>query len=366
MTKLEQLLGSCITDPCHLPDDAGITEKEKEMLSAIAKRYPISIPPYYLSLIDPKDKDDPIRKLCLPSASEQASEGTEDTSGESHNTVLTGVQHKYAQTVLVLTTNRCAMYCRHCFRKRMVGYRNEEILDQIMGVRNYVMHHPEVNNVLLSGGDAFLNENEIIREYLDHLTDLDNLDYIRFGTRTPVVLPMRIYEDEELLSLLKTYSAKKQIIIVTHFDHPRELTPQARMAVQALLEAGCPVRNQTVLLKGVNDDPTVLASLLNGLVGIGVLPYYVFQCRPARGVMTQFQVPLLRGAQIVDKAKEALSGQAKAFRYALSHPLGKVEILGLLGNEMLFKFHQAKDPKNAGRIFTMKVKEDQCWLDDLQ
>ena len=362
MSILQNLLDQCVRDIDRILPVLGIEGEEADLLRSITQRYPISIPPYYLNLIDPSDPEDPIRRLCIPSAAENEAEGHEDQSGESGNTVLTGVQHKYAQTVLALTTSQCSMYCRHCFRKRMVGYTHSEITRQILEMAEYVKAHPEINNVLLSGGDAFINENDVIREYLDHLVCLPQLDFIRFGTRTPVVLPMRIYDDPELLDILREYGKQKQIMIVTHFDHPKEITEESKRAVRALMEAGCPVRNQVVLLKGVNDDPRVLAELLNGMTAIGVLPYYVFQCRPAKGVLTQFQVPLQQGYEIVERAKTLCSGQAKAFRYAMSHVTGKIEILGPLGEEMLFKYHQAKHPEDEGRIFTMTISPDQCWL----
>ena len=365
MSILQDLLKNCIREIDEVLPVLGITGEEADTLRKVAERYPISIPPYYLSLIDSSDPEDPVRKLCIPSVSEYNAEGHEDQSGESGNTVLTGVQHKYGPTALVLTTSQCSMYCRHCFRKRMVGYTHDEVTKQILGMQAYVKEHPEINNILLSGGDAFINENDVIREYLEHLVDLPQLDFVRFGTRTPVVLPMRIYDDPELLEILREYGKKKQLIIVTHFDHPNEITEESKRAVRALIGAGCPVRNQVVLLKGVNDSPEVLAKLLKSLTSIGVLPYYVFQCRPAKGVLTQFQVPIRRGYEIVEKAEALCDGQSKAFRYAMSHVTGKIEILGALGDEMLFKYHQAKHPEDAGRIFTMKVEADQCWLDEI-
>jgi KamA family protein len=229
----------------------------------------------------------------------------------------------------------------------------------------YVATHPEIDNVLLSGGDALINENQRIEQYLEAFSAIEHLDYIRIGTRVPVVLPQRILLDQELLDLLYRYNQRKQIIIVTHFNHPREITPDSRHAIHALMGIGCPVRNQTVLLKGINDDSRTLAELMNRLTSIGVLPYYVFQCRPAMGVKNQFQIPLLAGQRIVDEAKKDMSGQAKQFRYVMSHVTGKIEILGRPGGEeMLFKYHQAKYEMDTSRFFTVKLSEDQCWLPD--
>jgi KamA family protein len=365
MTVLQQLLSACIRSPEALREPLHLSDREVDRLNAIAKQYPICIPPYYLSLIGSDWVHDPIRRLCIPDPMEASPGGLKDTSGETGNTVVTGMQHKYRQTALVLTTNQCSMYCRHCFRKRMVGSNADEIASHLGEMTAYVSAHPEIDNVLLSGGDALINENSRIRQYLEAFCAIEHLRYIRIGTRVPVVLPSRITEDVELLQLLREYSRRKPIIVVTHFNHPREITGESRRAVRALLEAGCPVRNQTVLLRGINDDPDTLAALLNGLTGIGVLPYYVFQCRPAMGVMHQFQVPLLEGQRVVDGARAQLNGQAKQFRYVMSHVTGKIEILGRpFGEETLFKYHQAKSDADANRFFTVRLAEDQCWLGD--
>ena len=163
--------------------------------------------------------------------------------------------------------------------------------------------------------------------------------------------------------MLRGYNRRKQIIVVTHFNQPNELTEESRRAIHALMKAGCPVRNQTVLLKGINDDSGILANLMNGLTSAGILPYYVFQCRPAMGVMNQFQVPLLAGQRIIDEAKADMNGMAKQFRYVMSHVTGKIEILGRpYGEAMLFKYHQAKYMKDNSRFFTVKLEDDQCWL----
>lgn len=363
MSILQELLSECIRSPEELRYQLHLTDQEVAELTHIADQYPICIPPYYLNLIGSDWKHDPVRKLCIPDPMESSTDGHKDTSGEGGNTVVTGMQHKYRQTALILTTNQCSMYCRHCFRKRMVGSNADEIATHLGEMVDYVMAHPEIDNILLSGGDALINENERLRQYLEAFSRIDNLHYIRIGTRVPVVLPRRILWDMELLEILREYNRRKQIIIVTHFNHPNEITDDARNAIRTLIQTGCPVRNQTVLLKGINDDSATLAQLMNGLTSAGVLPYYVFQCRPAMGVMNQFQVPLLEGQRIVDEAKSGMNGQAKQFRYVMSHVTGKIEILGRPScEEMLFKYHQAKDGKDDSRFFTVNLAEDQCWL----
>ena len=343
-----------------------MSDEEAEQMRGIIERYPLCVNPYYLSLVNKDDPNDPIRKMCIPEIHEFSKGGQADTSGEADNTVIQGMQHKYRQTALILSTNQCAMYCRHCFRKRMVGAASDEIAQQLPAMADYVRRHREINNVLISGGDALMNSNETIEKYLRYFTEIPTLDFIRFGTRIPVVLPQRIIQDDELLRLLESYGEKKQIIIVTQFNHPRELTPDAALALKMLRTVGCIVRNQTVLLKGVNDNADVLAQLMNELVSYGVIPYYIFQCRPVAGVQNQFQLPLLRGIEIVESAKQQMNGQAKSVRYAMSHPTGKNEILGKTGSDrMLFKYHQAKYAQDNGRIFTQTVDETQCWLGDI-
>ena len=365
-TNWKDILDHSIRDVDELRKNLALTEAEAQQMGRIIQRYPLCVNPYYLSLIDRDDPNDPIRKMCIPDIHEFSEGGQADTSGEADNTVIQGMQHKYRQTALILSTNQCAMYCRHCFRKRMVGASSDEVARQIPAMAEYVREHTEINNVLISGGDAFMNADETIEKYLRCFTEIPTLDFIRFGTRIPVVLPQRIVQDDKLLGILETYGRKKQIIIVTQFNHPRELTPDAVQAIKALGSVGCIVRNQTVLLKGINDHADVLAQLMNGLVSNGVIPYYIFQCRPVEGVQNQFQVPLLRGVNIVENAKRQMNGQSKSVRYAMSHPTGKIEILGKTGpNQMLFNYHQAKYPQDHSRIFTQNVDDTQCWLGEI-
>lgn len=362
MNNWKERLENCYRSVSELKDRFSFSDEEVSRLMEIEEKYPVCIPEYYLDLIDVDDRRDPIRKMCIPDAMEFSSGGEKDTSGEADNTVVQGMQHKYSQTALILSTNQCAMYCRHCFRKRLVGLSSEEIASHLPEMRDYVSSHTEINNVLISGGDAFLNSNEVIERYLKTFMPIENIEFIRFGTRTPVSFPYRITEDEELLRILERYGRDKSIIIVTQFNHPKEISEEAVKAVKLLLSAGCMVRNQTVLLKGVNDSSDVLSTLMNKLVTTGVMPYYIFQCRPVEGVKNQFQVPLVKGVSIVDEGKNRMSGPAKAIRYVMSHPRGKIEILGRVGDELLFKFHQAKYKEDEARIFTRPVVMDECWF----
>lgn len=354
-----------VTQAQELKDFLNLTDSQEKHLGEILKQFPMSIPQYYLSLINWNDyKNDPVYKMCIPSIEETDLSGAFDTSGEGDNTVLVGLQHKYHETALILSTHECAMYCRHCFRKRLVGLSSEETTDNIGTMADYVRSHKEITNVLISGGDAFLNSNRTLEHYLNLFTQIPHLDLIRFGTRTPVVFPMRIYDDSELLHMLQSYNNQKQIYVVTQFNHPNELTPESKKAIKALTNIGIIVKNQTVLLKGINDRPETLGSLLKELTAFGVVPYYIFQCRPVTGVKQQFQVPLLKGYEIVEKAKRMQNGQGKCIRYIMSHKTGKIEILGSVKeNELLMKYHQAKYDEDQGRIFTLPVTADQTWLE---
>lgn len=355
-----------ITEAAELRDLLHLSETEEKQMADILEKFPLRVPPYYLSLIDwDNADDDPIRKMCIPSIAETDLSGDLDTSGEGSNTVMKGLQHKYHATTLILSTQHCAMYCRHCFRKRLVGLSDqEEAGGDIAAFAEYVRNHPEISNVLVSGGDAFMNTNSVIQEYIDRFSEIGHLDLIRFGTRIPVVLPQRISDDPELLQILKDGCEKKQLYVVTQFNHPKEITSESIRAVKALMHSGVIVRNQTVLLRGINDDSQILGTLLRDLTKIGVLPYYIFQCRPVTAVKNQFTVPLLEGYDIVEGAKRLQNGQGKGVRYVMSHKTGKIEIIGKArDSSMIMKYHQAKGDRDAGRIFTIDLKEDQCWID---
>ena len=344
-----------------------LSHEEMKKLKRVTARHPMKVTSYYMSLIDWSNPTDPIRKMAIPSLDELSLQGSYDTSGEVENTKLQGLQHKYSETALILATNRCAMYCRYCFRKRLVGRREtREIIEDFKAAVRYIRHHTEINNVLISGGDSFVLPNEIIERFLSMLSEVSHLDFIRFGSRVPVTFPSRC-RDNELLDLLAEYSTpERRLLVVTQFNHPKEITKQSIEAVDNLIKSGVVVNNQTVLLKGVNDNPETLAELMNRLVGIGVNPYYVFQCRPVKRVKKQFQVPICEGVNIIERAKARCNGPSKRFRYIMSHKTGKIQIMGIVDNEVYFKYHQAKNRKNLGKIFKRKINAEAGWLDDFK
>ncbi|SNR68348.1 KamA family radical SAM protein [Desulfurobacterium atlanticum] len=344
-----------------------IPENEKIKLEKVIKKHPMFVPDYYAKLINWNDPKDPIKQIIFPSIDELDLTGSYDTSGEKDNTVLTGLQHKYGETALLLATNRCAGYCRHCFRKRLVGISTDETVKLFEKAVEYIKEHKEITNVLISGGDPLVLPTEIIEHFLSELSKIEHLKFIRIGSRTPVFYPMRIINDEKLLNILSKHSTtKKRIYLVTHFNHPREITEEAKKAVDCLIRHGVIVSNQAVLLKGVNDNPETITTLMKELTAAGVVPYYLFQCRPVKRVKKHFQVPLKKGYQIVEKAKQKLDGHAKRFKYIMSHKTGKIEIVGIIGDEIYLKYHQAKQPSKVGKLFKRKLTPDAGWLDDLE
>ncbi len=350
----------------ELSNYVDLSIEEENLLEQVVQKHPMRVTSHYMSLVDWDDPHDPIRKMAVPSLDEFSMQGLYDTSGEKENTRLRGLQHKYSETALILATNRCATYCRHCFRKRLVGLQSEEIIERFEEAANYIKQHQEINNVLISGGDPLVLPNEIIERFLMALSGVPHLRFVRFGSRAPVTFPSR-FEDEELLETLRKHSLpNRRLYVVTQFNHPREITSKSTKAVDNLTRSEVLLSNQTVLLKGVNDRPETLASLQNKLVGIGVNPYYVFQCRPVKRVKHHFQVPICQGVRIIEKAKAMCNGHSKRFKYIMSHRTGKIEILGIMDNEIYFKYHQAKLRENLGRMFKLKVDDRAGWLDDFQ
>ncbi len=350
----------------QLKEYTDIPPKEEKQLWKVIERHPMRITPYYLSLIDWNDPKDPIRKTAVPTINELNLMGAYDTSGEAENTKMPGLQHKYSQTALVLATNRCAMYCRYCFRKRLVGLHTKEIIQRFNTAVGYIKEHKEINNVLISGGDPLVLPTKVIGKFLSKLSPISHLNFIRFGTRIPVTFPGRILDDDELVSILGEYSwENRRIYVVTQYNHPRELSKRSVDAIAKLLRAGVIVNNQSILLKDINNDPAVLAKLQNKLVSIGINPYYVFQCRPVKRVKNNFQVPLYDGYKNIEEAKKRLNGHSKRFKYVMSHRTGKIEIIGIMGDKIYFKYHQAKNPNNIGKFFARELNKEAGWLDEM-
>jgi lysine 2,3-aminomutase len=306
-----------------------------------------------------------LKNIVEPSVKEFESPGALDTSGEQGNTVVPGLQHKYPQTGLLLVTDRCASYCRYCFRKRLVGRDSDEIAPDYARVADYMRHHPEMNNVLLSGGDPFVLKTAKLHHIMDHLLAVPNLTSIRFGTKTIAFYPPR-FADPELPGLFeRIMAAGKTPVIVAHFDHIGEISEEAERNIRKLRTLGVQFLNQSVLLSSVNDDPDILAATFAKCHAMGVRPYYLFQGRPVKAA-SHFQVPLRRGVEIVRGINQRLSGIQKTFKYIMSHCSGKIEILDLgEDNRLYLRYHQNKHAEKIGKIFSRPYVEGAHWLDDL-
>lgn len=319
---------------------------------------------FYRNQIKQSGYYDQLRLIVDPSLQEFESPGSLDTSGEHDNTVVPGLQHKYPQTGLLLSTDRCTSYCRYCFRKRIVGNDSDEVAPDFAVIADYISQHPEMNNVLLSGGDPFVLNTRKLHHILDHLLPIPHLTSIRFGTKTVAFAPKR-FDDAELPGLFgRIREAGKAAVIVAHFDHVGEISEEAVASIGRLRAIGVQFLNQSVLLANVNDDADILAATFEKCHAIGVRPYYLFQGRPVKAA-SHFQVPIRRGVEIVRGINQRLSGIQKTFRYIMSHYTGKIEILDLDGDRLYMRYHQNKHPEKIGRIFSRRYIEGACWLDDL-
>ena len=281
---------------------------ERRELEKTIRKFPLSITPYYLSLIDAGDmKNDPVYKQCFPSPSELIVEkcDMEDPLAEERDSPVPGITHRYPDRVLFLVSNVCAMYCRHCTRKRKVG-NVDHIPDRqtITKGLDYIRDTPTVRDVLLSGGDPLMLPDEYLDWILTELDNIPHVEVVRIGTRVPVTLPCRI--TDSLVNMLKKH---QPIWINTHFNHPKEITPSSREALRKLADAGIPLGNQCVLLAGVNDCPQIMKRLFQKLVQNRVRPYYMFQCDLSEG-LSHFRTSVSKGIEIIENLVGHTSGFA--------------------------------------------------------
>ncbi len=368
----KQELQNNIHSSAQLKQYLRLESRQSDDMDQIIDQHPMNIPRYYLSLVNPNDPNDPIRKLCVPESDElivagSMGETTSDPYGDDQHDKGNGILHKYNYTALVVSTEYCSMYCRHCFRKRLVGLSNDKTVENFRGAAKYIADHPEITNVVISGGDTMMLPTSVLRPMLEELKRIEHLNFVRIGTRAPVVYPMRLFEGE-LIDLLTEFNQAKTLYIPTHFNHPREITPEATEAVRKLRSTGASVQNQAVLLKGINDDADTLEELMNGLVSIGVNPYYLYQCMPVARVRHHFQVPLKKGIDMVDEARRRLDGYAKRFRYILGHDIGKIEVCGYVGDKLILKQIHARsgEEEQASQMMIRKLNDSGGWLEDFE
>lgn len=284
-----------------------LTPEEKASFDECEKRFKVAITPYYASLIDPSDPRCPIRLQTIPQPEELSIHPTDlkDPLGEDAHTPVPGITHRYPDRVLFYTTHNCPVYCRHCTRKRKVS--NPSTAAQIKQIENglqYIREHPEVRDVLVSGGDPLSNSDDRLEYIFSELRAIPHVDLFRIATRNLVTLPQRI--TPRFAEMIRKYHP---VYVHTHFNHPKECTREAFEACQLLADAGAVLNNQMVLLKGVNDDPETVKELNHRLLLMRVQPYYIFQADVAEGI-SHFRTPIEKGQQIIDHLRGWTSGMA--------------------------------------------------------
>lgn len=282
-----------------------LTKEEEEGVMKSLKTLRMAITPYYLCLIDSNSKNCPVRRQAIPTAAElyQADADLLDPLHEDEDSPVAGLTHRYPDRVLFLITDMCSMYCRHCTRRRFAGQNDHESpQDRIQDAIDYIARTPQVRDVLLSGGDALMVSDKMLESIIQRLRAIPHVEIIRIGTRTPVVCPQRITDD--LVNMLKKYHP---IWLNTHFNHPNECTEEATEACAKLANVGIPLGNQSVLLRGVNDDTRVMKKLVQKLVMMRVRPYYIYQCDLSMG-LEHFRTPVSKGIEIIENLRGHTSG----------------------------------------------------------
>jgi lysine 2,3-aminomutase len=292
----------------QLRDLLPFTPEELEVIGDLEGHYKLAVPPYYFSLINPDDPHDPIRLQSVTSPLEARNESgyeLEDPLEEDRDAPVPGLTHRYPDRALLVTTHVCTMYCRFCTRKRATMVRGgwDAVNRNDERMIEYIRDHPEIRDVIVSGGDPLTLPPAKLRFFLQNLAAIAHVDVIRVGTRVPVTLPQKLF-DQDLIDLL---ARAEKVWIQTHFNHPREITPEAARACKALLRAGMPVNNHTVLLKGVNDSLNTMRQLMRGLLRIKVRPYYIFHCDPVIGA-GHFRTSVWKGLEIMEGLRGHMSG----------------------------------------------------------
>ncbi len=284
-----------------------LTAQEKEDIDAVLKKFRMGITPYYASLMDPQDRKCPVRLQAVPRIQEsyESALDMEDPLHEDEDSPVPGLTHRYPDRVLLLITDQCAMYCRHCTRRRFAGQNDSEKgMAAIEKGIEYIKNTPGVRDVLLSGGDALLMSDDKLEYIIKKLREIPHVEIIRIGSRTPVVMPQRITDD--LVNMLKKYHP---IWLNAHFNHSKEMTPEAMESLRKLADAGIPLGNQSVLMRGINDDVKIMKDLVHVLVKNRVRPYYIYQCDLSMGI-EHFRTKVSKGIEIIEGLRGHTSGYA--------------------------------------------------------
>ncbi|MCF8008985.1 MAG: lysine 2,3-aminomutase [Halanaerobiales bacterium] len=284
-----------------------INKKEEKEISSSLNTLRMAITPYYASLMDYSNRDCPIRKQAIPTANElnMGDADLKDPLHEDIDSPVLGLTHRYPDRVLLLITDQCSMYCRHCTRRRFAGITDKAMpIEQIDKAVQYIKNNQNIRDVLLSGGDALLVSDNRLEQIVEKIRAIKHVEIIRIGTRTPVVMPQRI--TNSLVEMLKKYHP---IYLNLQFNHPKEITETTKKAIEKLNYAGIPVGNQSVLLKGINDQPMIMKSLVQKLLYIRIKPYYLYQCDLSKGI-EHFRTPVSKGIEIIESLRQHTSGMA--------------------------------------------------------
>ena len=296
-----------ITDLEKLKKHLQLTPEEEHGVQEALKTLRMAITPYYLSLINPNDPNCPVRKQAIPTKAEthQSAADLLDPLHEDEDAPVPGLTHRYPDRVLFLITDQCAMYCRHCTRRRFAGQNDcESTQERIQKGIDYIAATPQVRDVVLSGGDALMVSDDMLESIIVRLRAIPHVEVIRIGTRAPVVCPQRI--TDELVNMLKKYHP---IWVNTHFNHSNEITDEAKIALAKLANTGIPLGNQSVLLRGVNDCIFTMKKLVHNLVKNRVRPYYIYQCDLSMGI-EHFRTSVAKGIEIIEGLRGHTSGYA--------------------------------------------------------
>ncbi|WP_245920469.1 KamA family radical SAM protein [Methanospirillum stamsii] len=358
--------GTYITDITQIPYFQTLDKTEQERLLQVTSTFPFRASKHYLSLIDWNNPDDPIKRIIFPNPGELSMTGSQDPSNEKNYTVQHGLQHKYAQTSLLLLSDVCGGICRFCFRKRLFMDSPRQTVRDYGPALSYIRDHPEITNVLLSGGDPLILPTKHLTKVIRELREIEHVGIIRIGSKMLAYNPARITEDPDLISLIQEASGdEKKIYIMAHFNHPAEISPLSIQAISMLQKAGAIVVNQTPVIKGVNDSPEVMIELFRKLSFLGVSPYYVFQCRPTVGNQV-FSVPVEQSYKTMHEAFKQCSGLAKRARFIMSHCTGKIEVVGMNDHNVFMRYHQAANPENYDKFMVAYSNPEALWFDDYE
>ncbi len=295
-----------------------LTDDEKKAVQQVGENFRWSISPYYLSLIDPNETFDPIKLMAMPSFMELEDTYTNlDPMNEEHTNPAGTITRRYPDRLIINVTNECAMYCRHCQRRRNIG--TEDLATPRPKVQesiDYIKEHPEIRDILITGGDPLTLSDTQLEWIISQLHEIEHVEYIRIGSRTPVTLPQRITDD--LVNMLKKYHP---IFLNSHFNHPMEITEESKTACEKLANNGIPLGNQAVLLNGVNNDKYIMRVLNHELLKIRVKPYYLFHAKSVKGTR-HFNTSIDDGLEIMEYLRGYTSGMAIP-TYIVNAPGGK-------------------------------------------